>query len=242
MALPEGTQDHSHKGLCSCGSKERVASATMSMTRRTVLGGALAAPFLTQLAGTAGATEDTSLGTISGGWVELWWTPKSQAQFDLFQATVKPIEPATLVTHNGRKGVRFPIQSATGDPSLTDLSQAHGAGRCAGGMVVQNLIGRFAVTNLRPSLENGVISGQYTLNGVENTSRSLMRCDSSKGRLVAAPVPPGQPQTIRIENVPVYTTPESLAAFEEALGTSRVGLTDVLAYARGEFVYTPPRP
>jgi hypothetical protein len=182
------------------------------------------------------------LGTISGEWVELWWTPKTRKQLDLFSAEVMPVAPATSVTDNGRNGVHFPVRSGAGALSLTELSQARGSGQADGGLVVRTGMWRFEVARLRASLENQLVSGEYTLNGVESGGQSLLRCDSSQGRLVADPVPAGEPLTIRVEDVPLYATPELLEALETALGTSPFGAKDVLAEARATFVYAPPQP
>jgi hypothetical protein len=217
----------------------------MSTTRRTILSGALAAPFLAQFAGTAaGETTDETLGTVSGRWLEIRWTPQAKAQMDLFGATVEPIAPATWATDGGgrRVGLRFPIRSGTGDPSLYNRQAAHGSGQGEGGVVVRHLVSRFELTELRPTMADEVVSGAYKVNGVESNGQSLLRCDLSQGRVLAAPVPAGQPQTIQVEDVPVYATPESLEALTTALGPLALSTDTVLGHARSELVYTPPQP
>ena len=217
----------------------------MSTTRRTILGGALAAPFLTRFAGTAaGETTDQTLGTVTGGWVEVRWTPQAKEQLDLFGATVEPLAPATWATGDdgGKAGVRFPIVSGRGDPSPDDRQAARGSGRCAGGMVVRTMLTRLEITDLQPTLADEVVSGRYKVNGIESGSQSLLRCDSAQGRLLAAPVPAGRPQTVRIEGVTVHATPESLDAATTALGVLPLSTDTVIGYARGLLVYTPPRP
>ena len=216
----------------------------MSTTRRTILGGALAAPFLAQFAGTAaGEVADATLGTVSGGWLEIRWTPQAKSQMDLLSVSVEPIAPATWVTDDAgrRMGIRFPGRSGTGDPSVNHWQAAHGDGHADGGVVVRSLTNRFEITDLRPTLDDGVVSAAYKINGVENSSQSLMHGDMSQGRFLADPVPPGQPQTIRVEDVPVYATPESLDAAMTALGSLLIGPDTVLGHARGEVLYTPPR-
>lgn len=216
----------------------------MSMTRRTILGGALAAPFLFQLAGIAPAEgADETLGTVSGGWMEIRWTPQAKAQLDLFSATIEPIAPATWATDEtgNRAGLRFPVASGTGDPSLSSPQAAHSSSRCEGGMVVRNPTIRFEITDLRPALADQVVSGAYKVNGVESGGESLLRCDLAQGRLLADPVPAGQPQTIRLEGVPLYFTPESLEALTTALGALTIGPGTIVGYAGSEIVYAPPR-
>lgn len=216
----------------------------MSTTRRTILGGVLAAPFLAQFPGTAsGETAEETLGTISGRWVEFRWSPQAKKQMDLFGATVKPIAPATWVTDdNGRRtGVRFPVRSGTGDPSFENRQAAHGSGQADGGLVVQAPAGRFEVTEPRATLEGEVVSGTCKVNGVESAGESLVRCGSAQGRLLADPVRSGQPQTIRIEDVPVYATAEALEALTTAVGPLPFDTETVLGYASSEVVYTPPQ-
>jgi hypothetical protein len=218
----------------------------MSTTRRTILSGALAAPFLVNAAGTAaGTTQDARWGTVSDGYVDLWLTSQAQRQLDLWQATATPIAPATALTDGGRKGVRFPIRSGTGELWLNDLSQTHGTGLLDGGMIIRTLTGQFEITQLQPAIENGQASGTYQLNSVEGSGQSLLRYDAATGRLLADPVPAGHPLKVRIEEVPVYPTPESLEALRTAVGTA-VGtlpfdLNTVVAHATADFVYTPPQ-
>ncbi|MBV8930969.1 MAG: hypothetical protein JOZ47_10770 [Kutzneria sp.] len=219
----------------------------MSVTRRTVLsgalGGALAAPFLAQFGGTAfGATPNATWGTVSSGWVELRYSSEALAQFDHLHAVVEHIAPATAITENGTTvGARFPIHSATGNPALTNLPQAEGNALLDGGVMVRAPMGQFTFTQLRPTLDNELASCTYTVNGVESSGQSLLRCGASQGRLLAHPVPAGQPLSIRIERVPVYPTTESLAAFASAFGTPTFTVDTVLAYLTAEAVYNPPR-
>lgn len=214
----------------------------MSTTRRTILGGALAAPFLAYSAGTAsGASPNATWGTVSGGHVDIWWTSQAQRQLDLSQATVTPIAPATALRDGTRRGVRFPIRSGTGPLSLDDLSQAQGTGLLDGGLVIRTLTGQFEITQLQPAVDSGVASGTYHVNGVEGSGQSLLRYDAAAGRLLADPVRAGQPLPIRLEDVPVYATPESLEAFTSAYGPPPFDLHTPVAHASGETVYTPPQ-
>ena len=214
----------------------------MSVTRRSVLNGVLVAPFLAGLAGTAfGATPQESSGTVSGGWVELRWTPQAREQLQQLKVTAEPVAPAVAITDNGTPvGVRFPIRSATGDPSLSDLSQAQGSAVLDGGMRVRGPMGQFEFAQLRPTLGDELGSGTCTVNGVEMSAQSLLRCSPAQGRLLASSVPAGQPLPIRIESVPVYPTPESLAAFTSAFDQTPTFTPDtVVGYLTAEAVYHP---
>jgi hypothetical protein len=203
----------------------------------------LAAPFLVNAAGTAaGATQDATWGTVSDGYVDLWPTSRSQRQLDLWRATMTPIAPATALTDGSRKGVRFPIRSGTGALPLNNLSQTQGTGLLDGGMMIRTLTGQFKIAKLQPAIENGQTSGTYQLNSVESSGQSLLRYDAGAGRLLAEPAPAGQPLNVRIEDVPVYPTPESLEALRSAVGASPFNLNTIVAHATAEFVYIPPQP
>jgi hypothetical protein len=220
-----------------------VAITAMSTTRRTVLGGALTAPLLAHLTGTAsGDTQDATYGHVSRGALEFYWSPQTQTHLGLLGATVTAVAPARFVTNKGRKGILFPIRSGTGDPALSNPPQARGSGEADGGLVARTSTGKFEFTRMQCTLEDELISGKCLVNGVESARQSLLRCDSSKGRLLAAPVPPGQPLTVRIEEVPVYPTTESLEAFTTAFGTSPFTPDTILGHATIEAEYIPPRP
>ncbi|MFJ2196701.1 hypothetical protein [Streptomyces violaceusniger] len=213
----------------------------MSATRRTVLGTALAGPLLGHLAGTAaGADKNDRFGTISEGWVEVRWTPQAQAQLDRFQATVQAIAPARLIEDKAGTAIRFPVRTATGDPALTNLPKAQGSDRLDGGVVVRTPMGEFRVTELESVLESGQTSGRCAVNGAQTSMQSLFICGAGEGRLVAQPVPAGQPLKVRISDVPLRPTPESLSAFTTAFGAPAVTTDTVMAYVTGEGVYTPP--
>lgn len=216
----------------------------------------MAAPFLAYSAGTAsGVTPDATWGTASEGYVDLWLTPEARGQLEKFQAAMTPIAPATSLTDGDRVGVRFPIRSGTGALSLNNLPRSQGTGLLAGGLVIQGPTGRFEITQLHPTVDNELASGRCMVNGVESGGESLVRCDAGSGRLLADPVPQGQPLKVRIEEVSMYPTPQSLEAFRSAfgampsglggmpsLGELPVSLDTVLAHATAEFVYVPPQP
>ncbi|SDM54120.1 hypothetical protein [Allokutzneria albata] len=215
----------------------------MGTTRRTLLGGALTAPFLAHFTATAvSATPNEKWGSVSDAWVEIRWTRHAQAQLDRFQATVAAVAPAKLVKDADGIAMRFPVRTATGDPSLARLAQAQGSGRLDGGVIVRAPSGEARVVNLESVLTDGMISGKCTVNGIEGGAQSVCRCDLAKGRLVAAPVPPGQPMKIRITGVPVRPTEQSLKAFTEALGAPPFTVDTVMGHLTAEGTYTPPKP
>jgi hypothetical protein len=208
----------------------------------------LAAPFLASFTGTAsGETQDATWGTLSEGYVDIWLTPQSKRQLDLYQATVTPIAPATMLTDGDRVGVRFPARSGTGALSLDNLPRSRGTGLADGGLAIQAPMGRFELTQLQPTLGDELASGRCLVNGVESGGESLLRYDLGAGRLLADPVPAGQPLKVRVEEVPVYPTPEALEAFKTAVGTPPLGapvftLDTVVAHVTAEGVYVPPQP
>lgn len=138
--------------------------------------------------------------------------------------------------------MRFPIRSGTGEPSLSNPEQARGSGEVDGGVVVRTLTGQYTVTHLRPALDSELVSATYEVNGVESSGQSLLRCGSDGRTIIADPVPAGQPQTIRVENVPLRQTQKALEAFTEALGKPPLGLDTILGRATAEAVYNPPQP
>lgn len=203
----------------------------------------MAAPFLAQFAGTAsGETLDPTWGTVSSGWAEVRWTPEAKAQLDKFNATMEPIAPATWVKDGGRNvGIRFPAHSATGDPSLDDVRNAQGRGQLDGGVRLRTLSGQFEFNQARPELASQLFSGTCSVNGVEYGGQSLVRCDVDQARVLADPVPAGQPLTIRVADVPLRLTAESREAIISALGQAIFDVDTVLGHASGEAVYTPPQ-
>lgn len=236
---PKSPDDRHRAMPCS---PRKDGSTSMDSTRRTLLGGALAAPFLAYFTGAAAAaTPDERLGSVSDAWVELRWTPQAQTQLDRFQATVEAIAPAKLIKDKDGVGMRFPILTATGDPSLDELSRAKGSSLLDGGVVVRALGGEARVVNLESTLANETISGKFTVNGIDCGAQSMFHCGVGEGRLVAAPVSPVQPTTIRIAGVPVRPTQQSLQAFASAMGAPPFTVDTVLGHLTAEGVYTPPR-
>ncbi|MGW1158565.1 hypothetical protein ACWD48_10120 [Streptomyces sp. NPDC002519] len=213
----------------------------MSTTRRGVLGAAMSAPLLARFTQTAtAASTPATWGTFSDGWVEVRWTPQAQTQLDRFGAVVEAIAPAQLIKDARGSAVRFPLRSGAGDPSLASLPDAQGTGLLGGGLAVRTATGRFQVTSLESVLHNGQASGTCVVNGADLGHRSVFRCGLAEGRLLADPVPPGRPLPLRLRDLPLRPTSESLEAFATAFGASGFTLGTVLAYVSAEGVYTPP--
>ncbi len=212
----------------------------MSTTRRALLGSALATPLLASLAGTAfGSPLEDSLGTISNGWVEIRWTPETQAQLDKCEATVEPVAPAELVRDQSGTAVRFPVRSAAGDPGLRNLSKARGTGSLDGGLVVRTPRGEFRVSKLDNALQGGLMSGKYVVNGLDVGMRSMFRCGLDEARLAVEPALPSQPLKLRLAGMPIHPTKELLEAFEVSFGEPMFTADTILAHVNAEGSYTP---
>ncbi|MCX4548664.1 hypothetical protein [Streptomyces sp. NBC_01500] len=213
----------------------------MSTNRRTVLGAALAAPLLAQFMGTTSAAADEKWGTISEGWVEVRWTEQVQAELNRLGAVVEAVAPAELVKDGGGPGVRFPVRSGTGDPSLKSLPEAAGDGVLDGGITVRTPTGTAQVVHVQGILKDGLASGKCVVNGVDVSHRSAFRCALSEGLLTTGNTPFGQPLKVRINKVPLHPTPEVLEVYTATFGTPAITADTVLAHVTAEGVYTPPK-
>ncbi|MFJ6382836.1 hypothetical protein ACIQI7_22890 [Kitasatospora sp. NPDC092039] len=218
----------------------------MSTTRRTLLGAALATPLLGWLTGAAaGAVDDGTgrsgnLGTLTDGWVEVRWTPAAQAQLDRFGAKVDVVAPARLVPDAWGPGVRLPIRSAQGDPSLANPPKAQGDGALEGGVSVRTTQGDYEVVKLVGAIRDGLASGRCEVGGAEMGHRSAFRCGLAEGKLTAQPVPAGQPMKVRLSGVPLRPTQEAVDAYTTNYGPHPVTVDTVLGYVTAEGTYTPP--
>ncbi|MFC9653073.1 hypothetical protein ACFV9P_34515 [Streptomyces sp. NPDC059892] len=201
----------------------------------------MAAPLLAQLTGTASAEANEKWGTISEGWVEVRWTGQVQAELDRLGAVVEAVAPAELVRDSNGSGVRFPVRSGTGDPSLKSPPKAEGDGVLDGGVVVRTPQGQARAVNLRGVLRDGVASGECEVNGLDIGHRSVFRCGVSEGRLTTTDVPVGRPLKVRIDGVPLHPTPEALEVYTATFGTPALTADTVLAHVTAEGVYTPPK-
>lgn len=217
----------------------------MSTTRRGALGAALTAPLLARFTGTAfaesEATGTSTLGTISDGWVEVHWTAQTQAQLDHFNAVVEAVAPAQLVSTAQGHGVRFPVRSGSGDPSLENVSKAQGGGALDGGIVVRTPDGTFKLTGLRSDLRGGLTSGKCAVNGVEIGHGSVFECALSDARLSTEDVPPGQPMRVQLAEVPLRATPALMEVYAATFGEPKFTTDTVLGHVTAEGVYNPPK-
>ncbi|MDK1476322.1 hypothetical protein QNO07_23380 [Streptomyces sp. 549] len=213
----------------------------MSATRRNVLGAALAAPLLAQLAGTASAA-DEKYGTVSDGWVEVRWSEPVQAELDRLGAVVEAVAPAEMVKSSGGPAVRFPVRSGKGDPSLTKLPKARGNGALDGGVSVRTPQGDVRLTDLGGALKDELASGRCEVNGLAVEHASALRCGVEKGKLSTDKVPAGKPLKVQLSEVPLYATPEMLKAYTATFGTPPFSEDTVLGYVTAAGTYTPPKP
>lgn len=213
----------------------------MDTTRRSVLGAAMAAPLLAQFTGAASAADD-SLGTVTEGWLEIRWTAEGQALLDRFQATVEAVAPAKPVKDAQGTGLRFPLATGQGDPSLPNPPKAHGNGRLDGGVQLRAPQGTLKVTELQGLLQDGLASGTCKVNGVEVGHRAMARPNLDKGVLQAENVPLGKPMKLRVTEVPLRPSAELVDTFNGTFGAdAKVTTETVLAHATAEGVYTPPK-
>jgi hypothetical protein len=157
---------------------------------------------------------------------------------DRFEA----VAPAQLVKDSGGSAVRFPVRSATGDPSLTNLPEAQGDGVLDGGVAVRAQSGTFQLVDLESVLQDGAASGKCVVNGFDVGHHSVVRCGLAEGLLTADSVPLGQPTKVQLSAVPLRATPELLEAYTATFGTPAFTADTVLAYVTAEGVYTPPKP
>lgn len=214
----------------------------MDTTRRAMLGGALAASFLA-----AGATSATAaatpaqMGTVSDGWVEVWWTPEAEQQMERASVTVRAIEPTELVRDQDRPGLRFPVRAAQGDPSLTDPVSAEGEGVLEGGLVLQAPSGEISLMEMSGVLQGESVWGTYALNGVDTGMSSVFTTRIAEAKIGLVPGPAGQAVDITVSQVPLLPTAEFLEVFTRAFGTPIFTVDTVIAHVTAEGRYTPPR-
>jgi hypothetical protein len=88
------------------------------------------------------------MGAGRDGWVEVWWAPEVHARWRQLGAETEAIAPAELLERAGRRGLRYEVNSAQGDPSLADPARARGHGIVDGGFVVRSASGEVRITEL----------------------------------------------------------------------------------------------
>lgn len=182
----------------------------MNVSRRSVLGGALAAPVLATAATAADADTSGVTGRGEDGWIEILWTPPAKTEIDRLGITMEPIAPATSVKRNGRLGMRFPLHSVQGDPSSPNPARAQGTGAAAGGFVFRHDFTEVRVTRLEGVIRDERMSGRYMVNGVETGVQPMFRWRAEEGDLSVVPGALGEPVSMKVSDLPVRMTPEML--------------------------------
>lgn len=209
----------------------------MGVSRRSVLSGVVAAPVLVQAASTPAAAAAAS-GQSGGGWVEIWPTPQTLAQLDQIGATVEAIAPAELVQRpDGSTGLRMPVTSALGDPSLLDPALAQGNGALDGGIVVRNAHGTVQFTQFDGAVQGGQLSGHCQANNEDQTLQPVLTWHTADLHITLIPGQLGEPLTLRVSDLPVYPTAESIDAFTRVFGTPIFTTGTVMAHINAQGAY-----
>ncbi|MCF3105450.1 hypothetical protein IPZ58_28235 [Streptomyces roseoverticillatus] len=216
----------------------------MTTTRRMMLGGAVAVPMLGLMASPASASVQggQQWGTVTGGWVEVWWTPQAQAELDRIGATVEATTPAELVQDGQNRGVRFPVAESVWSPSPTNLGQVQGRGALAGGLSVRARRGEVRLSDMKGFLQGEEATGRYTVNGTDAGVHPVFRVGLAEGRFTMEPAGPGQAVRMGASGVPLYPTKETLEAFSRAFDMKvfSADTSTALAHVTAEGQYAPP--
>jgi hypothetical protein len=169
-------------------------------------------------------------GEANDGWVEIWPTPGTLTQLDKIGATLEAIAPAELVHRpDGSTGLRMPVASAQGDPSLTDPARAHGSGALAGGILIHKADGDVRFTDLTGTVGGEQLSGHCTANDEDQTLQPALTWRSADVHATIVPGQPGEPLTVRTSELPVRPSQEAVDAFTRALGAPIFTTDTVLA-------------
>lgn len=176
----------------------------MDVSRRVLLGAALASPLLISATTAPAAQASSATATSEGGWFELVWTPEAQTAMDLL-GTLDAIAPAELVECDGRRGLRFPV-AAQGDPSAASPDRAQLTGTCDGGFVARNASTELRVTQLRGDIRNQELSARYMLNDVDSGMQPMFVWRATEGDFSVIPGAPGEPVQLKMSDLPVRLT------------------------------------
>lgn len=214
----------------------------MGVSRRSVLSGVVAAPVGVLVASTPAAAATASAsgqtGQSSGGWVEIWPTSQTLAQLDQIGAAVQAVAPAELVQgSDGSTGLRMPVTSAQGNPSLLDPALAQGSGALDGGILVHNADGAVQFTQLDGVVQGGQLSGQCQANNEAQALQPALTWRTADLHITVIPGQLGEPLTLRVTKLPVYPTQESIDAFTRAFGTPIFTTDTVMAHINAEGPY-----
>lgn len=214
----------------------------MSVSRRSVLSGALATPLLAHTA--TEAVADTSAATLTGGngWIEILWTSEAQTEMGRAGTIVEPIAPATVIERNGRRGLRFPLRSIQGDPSLSDPAHAQGTAVADGGFVWRNESAEVRITRLSGVVRDERLSGRYQVNDVDAGMQPMFTWSAAEGEFTVVPGLLGQPSATKISDLPARMTPEMLdlmTATARSYDLSNLSTDTVMAHITAQVRFSP---
>jgi hypothetical protein len=165
-----------------------------------------------------------------------------RALWEQLGATVDAIAPATLIDRDGKPGVRFPVISAQGDPSLTKPAHAAGTGTLDGGFVARSAFTELRVTQLDGVVRGEQMSGRCTINGVDAGMRSVFTWRVAEADISVVPGRAGKPTMLKVSNVPVRVTREALEAFQgfvRSADTRSISTDTVVAHVTAQGHYVP---
>ncbi|RSM34488.1 hypothetical protein DMA12_48095 [Amycolatopsis balhimycina DSM 5908] len=172
------------------------------------MGGVLSSPLLAATALSPSADAAEVLGTAQDGWLEILWTALVQTETDRRGTTVEAIAPAELIQRDGRRGLRFPLRSAQGDPALANPAHAQGTAAADGGFVLREAAAEVRVTRLAGDVRDEQMSARYMVNNVDSGVRPMFTWHTAEGVLSVVPGVLGAPATLKMSNLPVRMTRE----------------------------------
>lgn len=183
------------------------------------------------------------MGTGEDGWVEIVWTPLAQVGMDRHEITVEPIAPAESIERDGRRGLRFPLHTVQGDPSLAAPAHAQGTGTAEGGFVVRHASTVVRVTRLEGDVRDERLSGRYMVNEVDAGMRPVFMWRVAEGDLSVVPGAPGEPVALKMSDLPVRMTSEMLdlmAASARSYDLPSLSTDTVVAHVTAQGRFVPP--
>ncbi|SDN03319.1 hypothetical protein [Allokutzneria albata] len=214
----------------------------MAVTRRVFFSGAMAAPFLAQLGGTAQANPAVDVKfTLLSGLGEIRLTELALKRLATEQIQVQAVAPAApILGADGKtvEGVTLTPEYATG--TIDALGRpGTGSGRALGGVVLRNATARMEITGMRTSAPDGRIFAFLKVNDEWVGELPLYVSDPGAMRLSVEPGLPGKPTTLKGSGIPVTPSQEGIDAFAEAFGVALFTLTDKVFTASGSGLGLP---
>lgn len=206
----------------------------MAVTRRLFVSGAMAAPLLGHVGGTAQAAGDPAF-TLHDGLGELRVTDLARTRLAAAGIEIQAVEPAVPIADpdGAVTGVRMTPEYATGTIALTGQPGA-GSARLEGGVVLVSPTARMEITGIRGSLPDNRVHAFLKVNDQWLGELPLYTGDPAAVRLSVVPGVPGKPTVIKGSGIPITPTQEGLDAFTEAFGTTLFTTTDVVFTSSGE--------